>query len=298
MLKQVTRAWGKAAYGAAAMGIALGCAGVVSELVGNRYVPAAVCTLVAILLIRPFRRSRELGLTSPSEAGLRGSGLRVGLRGSGLGSGLRGFGFGVLVTGGCAAAVLGAGTLAGWISWGRFHPGDVLVFLITNAVVAILLEAFPEEIALRGHTWTALRSQHRGVIAALGTTFLFLLVPGFSTVVQLTLSRIIGVDSPGLHLAPPGQDPVSYFILLIVFGFTLIAARQATGSLWTSIGTHLTFLTVNRVTIDGAKRNTGWSADLVSPDVLLLIPLYLLLAAIIYRRMYAARTSGASRSIA
>ncbi|MDX2972345.1 CPBP family glutamic-type intramembrane protease [Kribbella solani] len=290
MLKQLTRAWGRAAYGAAAMGIALGCAGVMSEVVGNRYLPAAVCTLVAALLIRPFRRAEELGLTPRSGAGLRGSGLRNGPRGLGsrtgfsFRNGLRGFGFGVLVTGGCAAVVLGAGTLAGWISWGSFHPGDVLVFLITNAVVAILLEAFPEELTLRGHTWSALRSHHRGLIAALGTTLLFLLVPGFSTVVQLVLSRILGLDSPGLSLAPAGQDPVSYFILLTVFGLTLIAARQATGSLWTSIGTHLTFLTVNRLTVDGADRDSGWSAELASPDVLLLIPLYLLLAAIIYRR--------------
>lgn len=116
MLKQLTRAWGRAAYGAAAMGIALGCAGVMSEVVGNRYLPAAVCTLVAVLLIRPFRRVEELGLKPRSGAGLRGSGLRNGPRGLGsrtgfsFRNGLRGFGFGVLVTGGCAAVVLGAGT--------------------------------------------------------------------------------------------------------------------------------------------------------------------------------------------
>jgi membrane protease YdiL (CAAX protease family) len=243
------------------MGIALGCAGAVSDLVGNRYVPAAVCALVAILLIRPLRRRRELGLVR----------------------GLRSFATGVVVTGGSAAVVLGLGTLAGWISWGRFHPGDVLVFLVTNAAVAILLEAFPEEICLRGHTWSVLRSRYRGAIAAFGTTFLFLLVPGISSVVQLVLGRIVGATPTSLSLAPAGEDPLAYFFLLTVFGLTLIAARQATGSLWTSIGTHLTFLTVNRLTIDGAARDAGWSADLVSPDVLLLVPLYLVLAAIVYR---------------
>jgi membrane protease YdiL (CAAX protease family) len=255
------RVWGRAVFGAAAMGFALGCAGVVSELVGNRYVPAAVCALVAVLLIRPLRRRRELGLVDA----------------------LRGITTGVVVTGGSAIAVLGIGTLAGWISWGRFHPGDVLVFVVTNAVVAVLLEAFPEEITLRGHTWSALRSRYRGAIATAGTTFLFLLVPGFSSVVQLVVGRITGTTVPRLALAPEGQDPVSYLFLLTVFGLTLIAARQATGSLWASIGTHLTFLTVNRLTVDGAARDSGWSADLASPDVLLLVPAYLLLAAIIYR---------------
>lgn len=270
------RVWGRAAFGAIAMGVALGLAGTVSQLIGNRYVPAAACALVAVLLIRPLRRRAELGLAP----------------------GLRGFGTGVAVTGGSAIAVLGLGTLAGWISWGRFHLGDALVFVITNAVVATLLEAFPEEICLRGHTWTALSSRYRGAIAAVGTTFLFLLVPALSSVVEAILTA-----SPGrVSLAPGGQEPVSYLILLAVFGFTLIAARQATGSLWTSIGTHLTFLTVNRISVDGAARDAGWSADLVSPDALLLIPGYLLLAAITYRILgtsrYRRRLAGSSRSIA
>ncbi|MFF0266723.1 type II CAAX prenyl endopeptidase Rce1 family protein [Kribbella sp. NPDC004536] len=270
------RVWLRAAFGAVAMGVALGCAGAVSDLVGNRYVPAAVCALVAVLLIRPYRRRTELGLVDA----------------------LRGFVTGVVVTGGSAVLVLGAGTLAGWISWGRLHLGDLLVFLITNAVIATLLEAFPEEISLRGHTWTALRSRYRGAIAAIGTTLLFLVVPGLSSLVQL----ILRPSSTELSLVPAGQDPVTYPILLTLFGFTLIAARQATGSLWTSIGTHLTFLTVNRLTIDGATRDTGWSADLASPDVLLLIPGYLLLAAIAYRILgtarYRARLSGSRRSMA
>jgi membrane protease YdiL (CAAX protease family) len=245
------------------MGLALGCSIVVSEVVGNRYVPAVVCALVAILLIRPFRRRKELGLT---QAG-------------------RGFAIGLGVTGGSAVLVLGAGTLAGWISWGSFDLSTVLVFLVTNTVIAVLLEALPEEISLRGHTWTALRSRYRGLIAAVGTTALFLLVPGIASVVQFVLGRIVGVPTQELSLTPPGEDPVVYLVLLAIFGFTLIAARQATGSLWTSIATHLTFLTVNRLTIDGAKRDAGWSATLDSPDVLLLVPLYLVLAALIYQQL-------------
>ncbi|MGZ0149139.1 CPBP family glutamic-type intramembrane protease [Kribbella sp. WER1] len=262
-MRKTSRIWGRAAFGAIAMAVALGAAGAVAELIGNRYVPAAVCALVAVLLIRPLRRRTELGLVD----------------------GLRGFGTGVAVTGGSAIVVLGLGTLAGWISWGSFHLGDVLVFVITNAVIATLLEAFPEEICLRGHTWTTLRSRYRAAVAAIGTTFLFLLVPGLSSVVQ----AILTASPETVRLVPAGQEPASYLILLTVFGFTLIAARRATGSLWTSIGTHLTFLTVNRLSIDGAARDAGWSADLASPDVLLLIPGYLLLAAITYRILGTAR---------
>ena len=49
------------------------------------------------------------------------------------------------MTGGSATVVLGLGTLAGWISWGRFPPGDVLVFLVTNAVVAVLQNGVEHE---------------------------------------------------------------------------------------------------------------------------------------------------------
>ena len=67
--------------------------------------------------------------------------------------------------------------------------------------------------------------------------------------IESLLSRLIGVASPTPSLAPPGEDPVGYLILLTVFGFTLIAARTATGSLYAASATHLTFLTVNRLTL-------------------------------------------------
>nr|WP_238355445.1 CPBP family glutamic-type intramembrane protease [Kribbella sandramycini] len=242
------------------MGIALGSSITVSAAVDNKYLPAVVCALIAILLIRPFRRRKELGLVAP----------------------LRGLLTGVLVTGGCAAVVFGAGTAAGWISWGRFDVRAVLLFLLTNTIIAVLLEALPEELSLRGHAWTALRSRHGGFVAALGTTGLFLLVPGIASAVQLILGGILDLDSQELSLAPPGEDPVAYFVLLTIFGFTLVAARAATGSLWASVGTHLTFLTVNRLSVQGADRDAGWSASVVNQDVLLLIPAYLILAALVY----------------
>ncbi|MFF1817310.1 type II CAAX prenyl endopeptidase Rce1 family protein [Kribbella sp. NPDC058245] len=250
--------WWRAASGALAMGFALGCSITVSEAVHNRFVPALVCAVVAVLLIRPFRRRQELGLRDAA----------------------RGLLTGLLVTGGSAVVVFGAGTLAGWITWGRIEPHRVLLFLLTNTVIALLLEALPEELSLRGHTWNALRSRYRGFLAAVGTTALFLLVPGIASAVQLVLGNIFEQETQELSLVPPGQDPASYLFLLTIFGFTLVVARAATGSLWASIATHLTFLTVNRLTVDGASRDAGWSASVVNQDVLLLVPAYLVLAAI------------------
>jgi hypothetical protein len=257
--------WGRAIFGALTMAVALGCAGVASTALPDswfhRLIPALLCTAIAVLLIRPMRRRRELGLTG----------------------GLRPFLVGLAVTGGSGALMLGAGTALGWIVWGRFELGAVLLFLLTNGVIAILLEAFPEELTLRGHTYSALRLTLRPWLAAAGTTFLFLLVPGGSSLVQYLLSSLLGLEASKPSLAPAGEDPFSYFFLLVIFGITLIAARTATGSLWTAVATHLTLLTINRLTLLGDDRDSGWSAELVQPDAILLIPGYLLLAATIYR---------------
>ncbi|MEU4390298.1 CPBP family glutamic-type intramembrane protease [Kribbella sp. NPDC023855] len=259
--------WLRAGFGALAMAIALGTASAASDALSgtpiwlDRLLPALLCTAIAVLLIRPWRRRRELGLVG----------------------GWRPFARGVAVTGGSATVLLGAGTAAGWIDWGPFDLGGVLLFILTNAVIAVLLEAFPEELTLRGHTYSALRDGHRPWISAVGTTFLFLLVPGAASVIQALLSGLIGVSAPSPGLAPPGEDPIGYLILLTFFSFTLVAARTSTGSLYASIATHLTFLTVNRLTLLGNDRDSGWSAELTAPDAILLIPGYLLLTAIIYR---------------
>ncbi|MFK4084031.1 type II CAAX prenyl endopeptidase Rce1 family protein [Kribbella sp. NPDC020789] len=165
---------------------------------------------------------------------------------------------------------------------GRFELQRVLLFLLVNTIIALLLEALPEELILRGHAWSALRSRYGGLLAAIGTTALFLLVPGIASAVQLVLGTIFEQNTQELSFVPPGQDAASYLFLLTIFGFTLVAARAATGSLWASVATHLTFLTVNRLTIDGAGRDAGWSASLVSQDALLLVPAYLVLAALGY----------------
>ncbi|WP_433014733.1 hypothetical protein [Kribbella sp. CA-294648] len=132
--------WLRACFGALAMAIALGTASAASDALSgipawlDRLLPALLCTAIAVLLIRPWRRRRQLGLVG----------------------GWRPFARGVAVTGGSAAVMLGLGTAAGWIDWGPFDLGSVLLFLLTNAVIAVLLEAFPEELTLRAATPTAL----------------------------------------------------------------------------------------------------------------------------------------------
>ncbi|MFE0378081.1 type II CAAX prenyl endopeptidase Rce1 family protein, partial [Streptomyces inhibens] len=175
----------------------------------------------------------------------------------------RGFLRGSAVPTTCAAHVLGGGTAAGWVRWSGPDLAALGSFLVSNALVAVLLEALPEETTLRGYAWASLRDRFGGVLAALGTTMVFLLVPAASTVVQAGVARLVGVAAPPIGVTPAGQDPVAYLVLLSVFGLTLVAARTAPGPapLWTAIGTHVAFLTVNRVVFEGVQRDAGWSAQ-------------------------------------
>ncbi|MEV0704296.1 CPBP family glutamic-type intramembrane protease [Saccharopolyspora sp. NPDC050389] len=263
---------GRAALGPITMALALGIATAVAPVAGDdgfavRLVPAVLTSLIAVPLIVVLWRRR---------GGLRGLGLTAGLRG------LRGFLLGCVVTAASAAVVFGAGTAAGWLRWNALDPGSLAAFLVTNAIIAFLLEAFPEELALRGHAWSTLRSRFGRWAAAVGTTAMFLATPAMSFLVSAGIEVLAGGSPGAIGLAPAGQDPVSYLILLTVFGIALIAARGATGSLWTSIATHLTFLTVQRIVLDGETRDAGWSAEMATPDALLLVPAYLLLAAVVF----------------
>lgn len=188
---------------------------------------------------------------------------------------------GVGITAASAVLVLGAGTAMGLLSWARPDLSDLAAFIAVNGLVALLLEALPEETTLRGLTWTSLREHRSAAVAALGTTLVFMAVPGVASMVAAAIRWLTGGEPLPVRLAPPGQHTVDYLILLFFFGLTLVAARTALreAPLWTAIGTHLTFLTVNRITLEGRDRNAGWSAEQASPDAVLLIPLYLLVAA-------------------
>ncbi|ATL32894.1 type II CAAX prenyl endopeptidase Rce1 family protein [Streptomyces formicae] len=268
-------ALGRALGGGLVMGVALGLGTAAGPRVADalglsgfaaRLVPAVLVSAVAVPLVmaalrRGGRSLTSIGFGDPMAA------VRALLTGVG-------------VTAAAAAVVLGAGTAAGMLSWSRPDPFALAAFLVTNGVVALLLEALPEETTLRGYAWTALRGRFGGLVTALGTTAVFLVVPGLSTVVGSWTARLVGGDPGPVGWAPGGQNAADYLFLLTVFGLTLVAARTAVrgAPLYAAIGTHLTFLTVNRVTFEGEKRDAGWHAELLDPGAELLVPVYLLVA--------------------
>ncbi|MFF8786231.1 type II CAAX prenyl endopeptidase Rce1 family protein [Streptomyces sp. NPDC015125] len=273
------RAWGRALLGGAVMACALGAGNALGEALARvlgadglvrQLLPAALVSALAVPTVMGLRAVRS---------------ARCGPLGLGpLSSAPLGFFRGLAVTLSCAAAVLGAGTALGWVRWAGLDPAALASFLVSNAVVAVLLEALPEEATLRGYAWASLRDRLGGVVSALGVTAVFLLVPAASTVVQAGVSPLVGVASAPMGLTPEGQDPVAYLVLLSVFGLTLVAARTAPGSapLWAAIGTHVAFLSVNRVVFEGVQRGAGWSATVAPTHAAVLELGYLAATAMVF----------------
>lgn len=196
---------------------------------------------------------------------------------------------GVLVVGGAATAVFAAGTALGWVRWVAVDPTAVVLFLLVNTVLALCLEAVPEELALRGYAYRTLNQRWRRWTASAGTLGLFVLVSGASSVVGAVTGQLAGVPVPPPSFAPGGQDPVAYAVLLLFFGATLQLARVTTGSLWACVAAHLTFLTANRLVLVPEAFDAGVVTSL-RPEAELLVLVYLVLAGIGF--VVIARTRG------
>ncbi|GAB3302969.1 CPBP family glutamic-type intramembrane protease [Pseudoclavibacter terrae] len=206
---------------------------------GSRVLVACCVTLVvvgAVLLLR--RRWDRRSLTGIGLTGLRAdaSGFALGL--------------GTLVAAG--VAMLLALDVTGVISLIALDPVRLRGFLGANTVVALLLEAIPEELAIRGYALTNLRDAFPPAAATLLNIATFLVVPVLALTLQGALAAARGAGDQIL-LAPAGEDPIVYYAMLTAFGYLLICARDATASatVWTSIGAHLGWLTMNRLVLGG-----------------------------------------------
>lgn len=200
-------------------------------------VAAPVCVVVVVVILWLRRRWDRASLTSMGLTGTRADPL--------------GFLLGLGVVLGSGAGVMALLTLFGAARWVHVDPLALLLFLGANALVALLLEAIPEEIAIRGYALTLLRERFRPTVAVLLTILTFLFVPIVALVIETLLNLMAGSPDAGFVLAPGGQGPFSYYLMLAGFGLMLIYARDATSTatVWTCVGAHLAWLTVNRLTL-------------------------------------------------
>jgi membrane protease YdiL (CAAX protease family) len=290
----------RALLGAAVMALALGTAAAAGQAAhvwfgldgtARQALTATVCAGLAVSLIFALRRGVDhrpmsaLGLSTPPKTRRTSTKARDGERPPPPGrprSHGRGFVLGVVVTGGSAAVTLGLGTTVGWLDWSALDPARLAEFIVLNGIIAFGLEAFPEELVFRGYVYRTLNQALRRWTAFLLTVLLFTFAGAGASVVHSVVGTLLRLDVPSPAFAPAGEDPIVYAVMYPVFGVTLLLARITTGSLWTSVAVHLTYLTVVRVALDGAARGAGWSARWSSPDALLLVPGFLVLAALIF----------------
>jgi membrane protease YdiL (CAAX protease family) len=240
-----------------------------SDAFAARLLPASAMTAVTIamlaVLLRLDRRPwRFVGMT-------------------GTGSLARGFAVGVGVMAASAILVFGGATALGLVSWGTLDPAALALFLVANTVVALLLEAIPEELALRGYVQSSLGARFGRFLTVLLTTAFFLLSPFLLRLAQSVFESLT-TGTTSWSFTPNGEHPIDYYVVLAVFGVTLSLARWATpsASIATSIATHLAYLTVARITISGDADVTGVGLTMVTPDAILVIPLVLVVAALAF----------------
>lgn len=178
-----------------------------------------------------------------------------------------------------AAAVVIIPTAAfGGIRFQGPDPGPLLLYLGSTVLVATGLEAFPEELTFRGLAYSSLRGRLRPTLAAAAATVIFVVAPGLATFWSALFTRLLGAGAPPWYsFAPPGQDPLGYLLLLVLWSICLIQARQVTGGIWVGVAAHLLLLIINRTLLGSA---TGSGVALAHPDLVLIIPGYVILATI------------------
>ena len=154
-----------------------------------------------------------------------------------------------------AVLILGLLTVFGAVDWSEISPSSLALFLMTNTVVALLFEAIPEEISIRGYALTSLRRHFRNPAATALNIGAFLLVPLVAVNLEALLQNLMENADTAFALAPGGEGAFFYYAMLTVFGWMLIEARDATsaGTVWTCIGAHIAFLTVNRTVLGQAE---------------------------------------------
>lgn len=185
---------------------------------------------------------------------------------------------------GTAAVTWAPAAWAGWVRLAGVSVSQLLIFLAVNTLIALLYEALPEELALRGYAWEPLQQRFRPIIATAVVTVLFCATYTGISAVQTCSALLFGVRADGVSPAPDGTDPIACFLQISLFGLALIAARNlpAPGALAAALSFHLVHLTVNRLLFGCLGGfDTGVEVS-VAPDVSALVLVHIVLSGLAF----------------
>ena len=127
----------------------------------------------------------------------------------------------------------------GWASITVNTSGPVIGLLLGWLIVALLFEALPEEIAIRGYLYRNLSTAMVRWLAALASIGLFVCIP-------LTLALVQWLTGVGGDFGGTEGITADYLVIIVLFGAVLAYLRVVTGSVWTCVGFHLGFLQLGR----------------------------------------------------
>lgn len=131
------------------------------------------------------------------------------------------------------------------------------------------------------------------------TTVLFVLSAALISLFQTGSALLLGVDAQGFALAPPGNDPIAYFLQLFFFGLTLCAARRIDipGALIIAMSFHVVQLSITRILLGGVSWiESGVTVTFVEPDAIILVLAHIIVSGLIFLalRMWLSKRTAAT----
>lgn len=262
------------------IGIAIGAVGVIDQRVGLSAIARAMgqaavmsaLVIPAILLLRrrlDRRSAASLGWARPVAAPAA---------------------LGLVVTLAAGALTWVPAALLGWIRVDAFDGATFAVFLVLNGIALLFYEALPEELALRGYTWTNLRDGFGTTLATIGTTALFPFGGVLITGVAAAITAVAGTSAIPVTFFP--SEAVAYVLQLTLMGLALVAARRipVPGAVFVAVACHWCVLTIVRALLGGSGwAPSGVEVTFVQPDAIALVLVHMVLCGLMFIAVRRAR---------
>ncbi len=132
-------------------------------------------------------------------------------------------------------------SIFGWATMTVNTSGTALSGFAAAVVTAFFFEALPEELAFRGYIYRNLSGKYQRWAAMLMTAGLFVLLPTVHVQVQ---QYILGME---VRIGGAGSLQVDYLITMAIFALMTNYLRILSGTVWMSVGFHLSFLQMSRI---------------------------------------------------